>query len=1097
MDDESRHRPSMTSGPSLPIEGPQPSPAFNAGVTPGRDAPGAGTKSKDQENPFATLFKSPYGGEDPKPGDDPRASFAPSISLPTGGGALRSIGEKFSANPFTGTGSTSVPVATSPGRGGFGPSLSLSYGSGQGNGPWGLGWMLGVPAISRKTEKGLPRYFDAHPDMLERDTFILAGAEDLVAELDEEGQVWSQVRDGHRVHRFRPRVEGGFSRIERWTSQSTGEVFWKTISTTNVTSYFGRSETTRVADPLEPKRVFSWLLDESRDDRGNVIVYEYKEEDLEGVDVDAPEEKPRLAATTDQAQRYLKRIKYGNSVPFETGGWLFEVVLDYGEHGTWHDDQLDISPDEARAWPVRQDTYSDHRPGFEVRTRRLCRRVLMFHHFPTELGQASTLVASTDLVHAEDPAFTRVTGVIQRSYLYDEVSERYDFAELPTLEFDYSPATLDHTLHEIDDPTTLENLPGGIDGRMSRLVDLDGEGLPGVIVDDGNSWYYKPGTGDGHFGPMLALPSQPSGLSSGGFQLMDLDGDGGKELVSFVAPTPGFFKRVVDEGWEPFRTFASVPNVDWQDPRMQMIDLSGDGFPDLLIDRGAEFLWYRSKGTEGFDGPYLIPNPGEEHSRPLLLFADAQVTVQFADMTGDGLADLVRIGNGEVCYWPNIGYGRFGAMIRMAGLDVFDGPDTFNPKRIRLADVDGSGTTDLIYLSWGGARLYRNLSGNRFGSPELIERFPGVVDADWAEVVDLKGNGTACLVWSTSSSAGRGGVLRYIDLMGGHKPHLLVGTRNNMGAETKVAYAPSTKFYLRDKVAGTPWATKLPFPVHVVERVESIDHVTRQRYVQHYAYHHGFYDGQEREFRGFGLVETWDTESFEDFNNSGLFTFEQFDTVEENLHQPPIYTKNWFHTGAFVGWKGLSKLFADGYWAGDADAWALPDSTLPAGLTGSDAREAVRALAGKTLRTEVYALDGTADQGRPYTVSEATFEVRQVQERGINRFGVYLPIDRESLSYHYERAFTIVEVEEIEVEAEDPRIAHNLVLEVDDYGTPLRNASVVYPRRGTPALAEQAKLYITLSENEVVHLVANDDVLRLAVPTEACSYELHGCHSPG
>ena len=55
---------------------------------------------------------------------------------------------------------------------------------------------------------------------------------------------------------------------------------------------------------------------------------------------------------------------------------------------------------------------------------------------------------------------------------------------------------------------------------------------------------------------------------------------------------------------------------------------------------------------------------------------------------------------------------------------------------------------------------------------------------------------------------------------------------------------------------------------------------------------------------------------------------------------------------------------------------------------------------------------------------------------------------------------------------------------------------MVYPRRGTPALAEQAKLYITLSENEVVHLVANDDVLRLAVPTEARSYELHGLTAP-
>ena len=27
-------------------------------------------------------------------------------------------------------------------------------------------------------------------------------------------------------------------------------------------------------------------------------------------------------------------------------------------------------------------------------------------------------------------------------------------------------------------------------------------------------------------------------------------------------------------------------------------------------------------------------------------------------MSGDGLTDLVRIRNGEVCYWPNLGYGR-------------------------------------------------------------------------------------------------------------------------------------------------------------------------------------------------------------------------------------------------------------------------------------------------------------------------------------------------------------------------------------------------------------------------------------------------------
>ena len=54
-----------------------------------------------------------------------------------------------------------VPIATSPGRSGFGPQLSLSYDSGAGNGPFGFGWSLSLPSITRKTDKGLPRYQDA------------------------------------------------------------------------------------------------------------------------------------------------------------------------------------------------------------------------------------------------------------------------------------------------------------------------------------------------------------------------------------------------------------------------------------------------------------------------------------------------------------------------------------------------------------------------------------------------------------------------------------------------------------------------------------------------------------------------------------------------------------------------------------------------------------------------------------------------------------------------------------------------------------------------------------------------------------------------
>src|SRR5688572_23398188 len=92
---------------------------------------------------------APGGGEGGRTGH-----AAPSISLPKGGGAIRGIGERFGANPVTGTGSMTVPVPVSPGRSGFGPQLALSYDSGAGNGIFGYGWSVSLPSVTRKTDKG-------------------------------------------------------------------------------------------------------------------------------------------------------------------------------------------------------------------------------------------------------------------------------------------------------------------------------------------------------------------------------------------------------------------------------------------------------------------------------------------------------------------------------------------------------------------------------------------------------------------------------------------------------------------------------------------------------------------------------------------------------------------------------------------------------------------------------------------------------------------------------------------------------------------------------------------------------------------------------
>jgi len=309
----------------------------------------------------------------------------PSIALPKGGGAVRDIGEKFAVNSANGTGSLTIPIPVTSGRSGFGPTLALAYESGSGNGPFGFGWSLGVPSIVRKTDKGLPRYRDDD----ESDVFILSGAEDLVPLLDGGGTRVGATRTVHgavyAIRFYRPRVEGLFARIERWTDIGSGQSHWRSITRDNVTTLFGTDTSNRVVDPADPRRIFAYRIARTFDDKGNVCVYDWLPEDATGVDLASAHEANRDGAART-TERYLKRIRYGNAEPYlpdwsangvETAlpaTWHFEVVLDYGDHAPDAP-----APLHDRPWALRPDPFSRYRPGFEVRSYRRCSRVLMFH----------------------------------------------------------------------------------------------------------------------------------------------------------------------------------------------------------------------------------------------------------------------------------------------------------------------------------------------------------------------------------------------------------------------------------------------------------------------------------------------------------------------------------------------------------------------------------------------------------------------------------------------------------------------------------------------------------------------------------------------
>ena len=1041
----------------------------------------------------------------------------PTVSLPKGGGAIKGLGEKFAANPVTGTGSMTVPIPTSPGRSGFGPQLSLSYDSGAGNGIFGMGWNLSLPSITRKTDKGLPRYWDSE----ESDVFILSGAEDLVPILKTDGTVDEMLRDGYLIRKYRPRVEGLFARIERWTAVDSGEIHWRSISRDNITTLYGRAAESRVFAPNDSTRIFRWLICESYDDKDNAIRYEYKAENLEGIDTSQAHERNRTNESRG-VNRYLKRIQYGNRTPRQPdedlslrSDWLFEVLFDYGEH---HQDNP--TPNDSGVWPVRNDPFSSYRAGFEVRTYRLCQRVLMFHHFPdeAEVGR-DCLVRSTDFTYSHEenptdaraPIYSQLISVTQTGYKRNSAATGYIQKSLPPLEFAYSEPQIDETVRDID-LASLENLPIGLDGAQYQWVDLDGEGLSGILTEQGSGWFYKRNlspinsvreNGSEHiearFAPSELVASKPAVGLANGSQFLDLAGDGQPDLVTLRGFTPGFYERTPTEEWEAFIPFKSLPVLDWNNPNLKFIDLNGDGHSDILITEDECFVWHPSLAEDGFGVEERSPLPWDEEKGPRIVFADGTQSIYLADLSGDGLTDIVRIRNGEVCYWPNLGYGRFGAKVTMDSAPWFDAPDIFNQRRIVLGDIDGSGTTDILYLGAEGVQVYFNQSGNSWSAKQVLPGFSAIDNVASVTAIDLLGNGTACLVWSSPLPGNTHRVMRYIDLMGGQKPHLLIKTVNNLGAETVVQYAPSTKFYLQDKLAGQPWITKLPFPVHVVERVETYDHISRNRFVTRYAYHHGYFDGVEREFRGFGMVEQWDTEEFASLSASDAFP--TGDNIDAASHVPPVHTKTWFHTGVYLDRAHVSNFFSGllneqdtgeyyrepGLTDAQARQLLLEDTVLPVGLTVEEEREACRALKGSMLRQEVYALDGTDKAENPYTVTEQNFTIQVLQRRGDNRYGVFFTHAREAINYQYER------------NPVDPRMSHALTLEVDDFGNVLKEVAIGYGRR-QPDLNlplpvdrdKQTKILVTYTENLVTNAIEMEDDYRTPLSSETSTYELTG-----
>ena len=453
----------------------------------------------------------------------------------------------------------------------------------------------------------------------------------------------------------------------------------------------------------------------------------------------------------------------------------------------------------------------------------------------------------------------------------------------------------------------------------------------------------------------------------------------------------GYFPLRRRSGWDgrSFQPFAVAPSFGLADPELRLVDLDGDGVTDA-IRSGARLECFFNDPGEGWSRTRLVPRRALSEF-PDVSFSDRRI--RWADFTGDGLTDIAMINDGHVDYWPSLGHGDWGPRVSMGNGPRF--PWGYDHGRILLGDVDGDGLADLVYVDDGRVTLWLNRSGNAWSEPIAIRGTPPVAGSD-LRLVDVLGTGIAGVLWSRDPTSAGSVSLSFLDFTGGRKPYLLAEKNNHAGALTHVEYAPSTRYYAEDeRQRSTRWQTSLPFPVHVVAKVEVNDHFSGGTLTSEYRYRHGHWDGGEREFRGFGLVEQRDAELFDQAG------------AAPSRRAPPTINRTWFHVGP-VGdehgdWAALD--LAGEYWPGDPNM--LSDVALPAPAATPEARrvlrDAVRALRGSVLRTELYAPDGTDRADRPYHVGEKTYAVDALEPTAPERSGVFFARRVEARTTSWER----------------------------------------------------------------------------------------------
>jgi len=733
------------------------------------------------------------------------------LKLPKGPGSLGGVGENVRVNLNMGVMSYGIGIKLPNGRVGQSPSFSLSYNSGGGSGVVGIGWnLVGLDSIERCTAKGLPRYGDTSLDpTLPKDDFMCTGG----------GGELAYMTNSTGARCYRKRFEGSFLRY-CWHRKNDQDQrgYWTVEHGNGTIGYYGarykvsssrkvgvKEATEDSASQLKSSLgTFRWMLRSQVDKNGNRVEYKY---------------------TNDGAQLYLIEVTW---VFDKSGSPLYKMLVDYDES--------------------RQDVLSDGKPGFFSRTKRriVGIRVLM----------SGKPFRSYKLTYDEKSGLSRLLKVVQYGA---------DAKTVYPVQFDmtYSPATFDNKF------VTLKSITGGLGinflTRQADFVDINGDGLPDVVHTDpskGNHFFHYNQLKVKDFKLLsqsfsAATPNpqkKSSQLKERSTQMLDFNGDGFTDMVD--AKNVKVYINKGNGQWEKQTgSIENFPSPGAHSDR-RFFDYNGDKATDVMELNGNTITYYISDRKGKWVKKSNMPGLGATFSKDKM---------QLIDINGDGLSDAVRIIEGKVLFKLYFGFGRFSKKWQEISVP---GLKQSLAEKVRFRDINGDGLADMVAFIADTIQFFRNTNSAGFAAPIKLDKsfFKGISlpgsDPKRVEIrlADINGNGSQDIVWLDDN-----GKITYLELFA-TRPNLLTHIYNGIGKRITVQYSSSVWYYIQDRDNPDPkkkvqWTSKLPMPFTVVRSTKTwgeIDPKAPEKgcsNIQDILYHDGYYDGVERRFRGFRHVE--------------------------------------------------------------------------------------------------------------------------------------------------------------------------------------------------------------------------------------------------